>query len=366
MGEAEISKSVLHSVLLSQVPKTQCLTDTPYGMNTILFIGQVFGLVPLFAVLIFVLTKLVSLHRCSRGIDGCGYAVLITGCDSGFGHQLAQRLEGKGFMVFAGCLFPEGAGAQSLAQNSSGNLKILRMDVTSDEDVQQAKKIVQENLPKKGLWAVVNNAGISDWAEIEWNTIENFQKMLDINLFGSLRTSVAFIPLVRAARGRMVFMSSIFAFFNCLNMAAYSVSKRGLEAFADCLRVEMASFGVKVSIIQPGNFSQATNIVKKKGGLDIWKNLDDERRRVFNRQYIELASQYYIDTCKKGFKDADMVINAMLHAITSAHPNYRYLLASAMDKFFLQLFPYLPTVLSDAVFSLSSMYTKRKEMLYNK
>ena len=49
-----------------------------------------------------------------------------------------------------------------------------------------------------------------------------------------------------AAAGRMVYMSSIFSFFNCLNMGAYSVSKRGLEAFADCLRVEMASFGVKV------------------------------------------------------------------------------------------------------------------------
>lgn len=44
----------------------------------------------------------------------------------------------------------------------------------------------------------------------------------------------------------MVYTSSIFSFFTCLNMAAYSVSKRGLEAFADCLRVEMASFGVKV------------------------------------------------------------------------------------------------------------------------
>lgn len=97
-----------------------------------------------------------------------------------------------------------------------------------------------------GLWAVVNNAGISDWAEIEWSTIEDFQNMVDINLFGSIRTSIAFLPLVRATKGRMVYTSSIFSFFTCLNMGAYSVSKRGLEAFADCLRVEMASFGVKV------------------------------------------------------------------------------------------------------------------------
>lgn len=53
-------------------------------------------------------------------------------------------------MVLAGCLSPEGAGAQSLAQQSSSNLKILKLDVTSDEDVQQAKKTVQENMPEKG------------------------------------------------------------------------------------------------------------------------------------------------------------------------------------------------------------------------
>lgn len=55
-------------------------------------------------------------------------------------------------MVFAGCLSPDGAGSQTLAQRSSSNLKILKLDVTSDEDVQQAKKTVQENLPEKGEW----------------------------------------------------------------------------------------------------------------------------------------------------------------------------------------------------------------------
>lgn len=52
-----------------------------------------------------------------------------------------------------------------------------------------------------GLWAVVNNAGISDWAEIEWSSIEDYRHMVDINLFGSIRTSFAFLPLVRAAKG---------------------------------------------------------------------------------------------------------------------------------------------------------------------
>uniref|UniRef100_A0A672Z0Y1 Zgc:113142 n=1 Tax=Sphaeramia orbicularis TaxID=375764 RepID=A0A672Z0Y1_9TELE len=324
--------------------------QTHTSMITISVIGPIIGVIPIIAILLFYLVKLFS-HQHRGPLQGChGYGVLITGCDSGFGHQLALSLDLKGFVVFAGCLYPEGAGAQSLAGKSSSNLKILKLDVTNDEDVRQAKTTVQNNLPEKGLWAVVNNAGISDWAEIEWSTIEDFHHMLDVNLFGSIRTSIAFLPLVRAARGRMI----------------YVVSKRGLEAFADCLRVEMASFGVKVSIIQPGNFGQATNILKMKTSSDIWNKLDEERKQIFNRQYIELANNYFLSTCKAGFSNASLVINAMLHAITSAQPKHRYLLVSFADMFFFKLFPFLPTVVTDAVFCLSSMYSKRKNLLYRK
>ncbi|XP_019746155.1 D-beta-hydroxybutyrate dehydrogenase, mitochondrial-like isoform X2 [Hippocampus comes] len=336
------------------------------NMNSFFSTEQLLCIIPFLAVFLLAFGKLYSRRYCGSPVDGHGSAVLITGCDSGFGYELARSLDHKGFVVFAGCLFPQGMGAQSLARESSGNLKILKLDVTSNEDVQQAKKTVKENLPENGLWAVVNNAGISDWAEIEWSTIEDFRHMVDINLFGCIRMTVAFLPLVRAAKGRMVFVSSIFSFFNCLNMATYSVSKRGLEAFADCLRVEMDSFGVKVSIIQPGNFGQATNIVKMKTLSDIWNKFDDERKQVFNRDYIELAIEYFVYTCKMGFTNADKVIAAMLHALTAPHPKRRYLVVSAMDQVFFQLYPFLPTALTDSVFSVSSIYAKRKEMLYTK
>ncbi|XP_035005888.2 D-beta-hydroxybutyrate dehydrogenase, mitochondrial [Hippoglossus stenolepis] len=358
-----MSVYIVSSAALSASRQTRWFTVA--SMNT-LFIGQVIGIIPIAALLLFLLAKLVSRHRPSPMQDGRGHAVLITGCDSGFGHQLARCLNHKGFVVFAGCLYPEGIGAQSLVRQTSSNLIILKLDVTKEEDVQQAKKTVQDNLPEKGPWAVVNNAGITDWSEIEWSTFQDFHNMVDINLFGCIRTSIAFLPLVRAAKGRMLYVSSIFSFFNCPNMGAYSVSKRGLEAFADCLRVEMASFGVKVSIIQPGNFGQATNIIRMKSGLDIWEKLDDERKQTFNRQYIEMASEYFLSTCKAGFKDTAVVIDAMMHAVMSGQPKYRYLLVSALDRFFFQLHPLLPTVFTDAVFSLSSMYVKRKEMLYAK
>lgn len=54
-----------------------------------------------------------------------------------------------------------------------------------------------------GLWAVVNNAGVSDWAEIEWSTVDDFHNIVDINMFGCIRTSIAFLPLVRASKGAL-------------------------------------------------------------------------------------------------------------------------------------------------------------------
>lgn len=116
-----------------------------------LVIGQAVGCLSTAVLLLFLITKLLSCRR-RRGRlqDGRGYAVVVTGCDSGFGHQLARLLDQKGFLVFAGCLFPDGSGAQSLRQQSSGNLKVLKMDVTSDADVEQARKTVLQNLPEKG------------------------------------------------------------------------------------------------------------------------------------------------------------------------------------------------------------------------
>ncbi|KAI7804805.1 D-beta-hydroxybutyrate dehydrogenase, mitochondrial [Triplophysa rosa] len=318
------------------------------------------------AVAVSILLLVGMLTHTQNGLsDGFGYAVLVTGCDSGFGHHLAKKLDGMGFTVFAGCLCPEGAGAQRLVDEGSERMKILQLDVTKDEHVKLARDFVKSNLPEKGLYAVVNNAGVSDWGEIEWSTAQDFQRMVDVNLVGPIRVTVAFLSMVRATKGRMLFVSSIFSFFNCLNMGAYSVSKRGLEAFADCLRVEMASFGVKVSIIQPGNFGAATNILSKKTSQDIWNEFDGARKLTFSQKYIEMACDYFQSTCSLGFKDSTMVIDAMLHALTSPKPRTRYLLVSSMDWCFFYFFPFLPTYVTDAVFNLSSMYHKREVMLYS-
>nr|XP_014354404.1 PREDICTED: D-beta-hydroxybutyrate dehydrogenase, mitochondrial-like isoform X2 [Latimeria chalumnae]XP_014354405.1 PREDICTED: D-beta-hydroxybutyrate dehydrogenase, mitochondrial-like isoform X2 [Latimeria chalumnae] len=174
-------------------------------------------------------------------------AVLVTGCDSGFGYLLARRLDQLGCRVFATCLFPEGDGARRLRQLCSGRLRIVKCDVTRDEDVRELQKVVTEHTAETGLWGLVNNAGITAWGEVEWNHIQSYQRVADVNLFGSIRTTLAFIPLVRKSKGRMVFISSITAAIPTQCNSMYSITKRGLEAFCDCLRIEMKKFGIEHS-----------------------------------------------------------------------------------------------------------------------
>ncbi|CAJ0960542.1 unnamed protein product [Ranitomeya imitator] len=100
------------------------------------------------------------------------------------------------------------------------------------------------NTCSTGLWGLVNNAGIATYGMVEWQTIDIFQNVLDVNLLGSIRTTLAFAPLIRKSKGRMVFLSSTTAYISKLS-SIYSMSKAGLEKFCDCLRLEMKQFGVQ-------------------------------------------------------------------------------------------------------------------------
>ncbi|CAH2255451.1 D-beta-hydroxybutyrate dehydrogenase, mitochondrial-like [Pelobates cultripes] len=193
-------------------------------------------------------------------LDPEGRAVLITGCDSGFGNMLAHRLLKMGFTVFATCLYPEGEGAQSLINGyPSDRVKVVRLDVSSDKEMDNVKQYVLNNLPEKGLWGVVNNAGISTWGLSEWMSIDQYKKLVDVNLLGTIRTTLAFTPLVRKSQGRMVFLSSISAIMS-LGNGIYSLTKAGIEKFCDSLRLEMKRFGVKCRVTSGNVMSQVLRV----------------------------------------------------------------------------------------------------------
>ncbi|XP_042371922.1 D-beta-hydroxybutyrate dehydrogenase, mitochondrial-like, partial [Plectropomus leopardus] len=134
-----------------------------------------------------------------------GKAVFVTGCDSGFGHALAKHLHKLGFTVFAGCLFKDngGEGAKELEEFHSDRMKVVQLDVCSEEQVNQAVEYIKDNLEdsERGLWAVVNNAGVSTFGEVEFTSIDTYKQVSEVNLWGTIRVTKAVLPLIRRAKG---------------------------------------------------------------------------------------------------------------------------------------------------------------------
>nr|CAD7445228.1 unnamed protein product [Timema bartmani] len=266
-------------------------------------------------------------RRLLPGLDS--RAVLITGCDTGFGNLCARRLDAMGVSVYAGCLFPAGPEAQDLKNTCSQNLHLIPLDVTKDEDMREAVRQVQDTLGHRGesslldplhldlidktqeilghrgesslfdplhlnlidktqeilgyrgesslldplhlnfidktqeilghrgesslfdplhldlidktqeilgnrgesspldplhlnlndktqeilghrvLWAVVNNAGIGSYGEVEWSPLDLYLRMFQVNALGTVRMTKTFLPLVRECRGRVVCVASL-------------------------------------------------------------------------------------------------------------------------------------------------------------
>lgn len=100
--------------------------------------------------------------------------MLVTGCDTGFGHQLAKKLHSLGFTVFACCLDDNSDGAKAL---KSLNMHVVKLDITKPDQVERTLDYVERNLPELGLWGLVNNAGVWNTGYIEAVSMEAFEKV---------------------------------------------------------------------------------------------------------------------------------------------------------------------------------------------
>ncbi|NXU49566.1 BDH protein, partial [Turnix velox] len=308
---------------------------------------------PFLLLLLFFLLLSRLWQRRKIGVEPAGRAVLITGCDSGFGHLLALRLHRLGFTVFAGCLCPAGDGARRLqreAEAGAGRLRVLRLDVTCHRDVVAAKELVLSQLPERGFWGLVNNAGISTFGETGWLSMEKYEKMADVNLLGSIRTTLAFLPLLRKYKGRIVFMSSIIAYF-AMGNGIYSMTKAAIEKFCDALRLEMKKFGVQVCIIQPGNYARSTKIQPPISAQEIWDELSEEEKAVYSKEYIQERANFFNSILSEGSTKGNEVVDAMVDALTSPAPKARYMVAKLKEKALVFVCALFPTFVMDSVLS---------------
>ena len=176
---------------------------------------------------------------------------LVTGCSSGIGKATALALVDAGYLVHAGVRSERDAAA--LRSERPAGLEPLILDVATPTSVADAVRRLGEEAGAAGLDVLVNNAGFGLAGPLELQRMEDIRGQFEVNTFGTLALTKACIPLLRAARGRIVCVSSVSGFSSMPFQGAYCASKFALEAFMDALRVELRPWGIAVSLVQPGD-----------------------------------------------------------------------------------------------------------------
>ncbi|XP_068234784.1 D-beta-hydroxybutyrate dehydrogenase, mitochondrial-like isoform X2 [Palaemon carinicauda] len=261
-----------------------------------------------------------------------GKAVLVSGCDSGFGHAAALHLHKKGFRVFAGCLQADtnGEGARKLKDIDPERLHVLQLDVSKQDDINQALKFVSGTLKdNEVLWGVINNAGIAIYGAVEWVSMASFKRVCDVNLFGTVALTKACLPLIRKAKGRVVNVSSARGRMTSPLGTTYEATKYAIEGFSDGLRKEMKAWGVDVCIIEPGNYVAGTSVYTEKVvdavSESLWRDMDDGIKEDYGgKETFDRVHAIQKAICTSGFKDLTPVVAAMDDSLTQRYPHERY------------------------------------------
>ncbi|KAM4626253.1 retinol dehydrogenase 5-like [Discoglossus pictus] len=278
--------------------------------------------------------------------------IFITGCDSGFGNLLAQRLHRKGFGVIAACLTEKGS--QELKACTSSSLKTVILNVTNPKSIHDAVEFVATETNRKGLYGLVNNAGrATPIGPTDWLDMEDFHQVLDVNLIGLIEVTLKFLPLLKKGQGRIVNVASVMGRL-AFGGGGYSLSKCGVESFSDSLRRDMQHFGVKVSIIEPGFFKTGVTSLEiiEKDLNRLWDRLEPDVKVSYGEKYFTKylkVQRLSMNT----FCDADIskVTNCMEHALTARFPRTRY--GAGWDaKFFWLPLSYAPAAVADIMLKL--------------
>ncbi|CAF3263697.1 unnamed protein product [Rotaria sp. Silwood2] len=278
----------------------------------------IFSLVILLHVTYYIYKRLFP----SPNINPNGKYVLITGCDTGFGHALAIELDKQGFNVLAGVYTSNNI--LILKNKLSSNATVFHLDITNEEDINVAYELVQKKTNK--LHALVNNAGIGVSGCIDFITLELMRKTMDVNFFGHVAMTKKFLPLlINKYDSRVINICSVAGFLAAPSLSAYSASKYALESFSDCLRREMIPWGLRVSIIEPG-FMRTPIIEQNHKSFEEFRSTLSKDVQIrwgedfLKVQYNEETNNIFI----KYAEDPIKVVRALQHAVMNAKPFIRY------------------------------------------
>jgi NAD(P)-dependent dehydrogenase (short-subunit alcohol dehydrogenase family)/catechol 2,3-dioxygenase-like lactoylglutathione lyase family enzyme len=267
-------------------------------------------------------------------------AILVTGCDSGFGRSIAVQMAGLGFDVIAACYTQDGADFLASIATSTvvadlsteKGLKdvvgAVHSIVLGDLDIEHGGIGSNSNENAAGgaeLWAIVNNAGMAWPGHVEWTAPQAYKRVMDLNFHAPVYLIHEFLPLLRQAKGRIVNVTSVCGIVSSPSNSTYCSSKFALEALSDALRVENKPFGVNVIVVEPMTMDTPLAMSWIKDWDKNFKNADPSKKSVYPSQWAEGYVQRGGAMLKAVAEDPRITVGEIVNALVMMDPPARIL-----------------------------------------
>ena len=244
--------------------------------------------------------------------------VLITGCSTGIGHDLAEKLARANYTVVATARNLEALSYLPVALQ-------LPLDVTDPSSIAHAAQEVIDRFGR--IDVLINNAGYAVRGAVEDVPVEQVQQMFDVNVYGVMRMIYAVVPYMRQQKGgRVITIGSLAGQLVLPVNGTYSATKFALEALSDALRLELAPFGIQVVLIEPGNIRSNFMATAQAHSQELLSNADSPYHNLYQHYQRTMA------TMRKHDPGPEVVSQVVQQVIEASKPKARYMAAVPLSQ----------------------------------
>ncbi|EED34402.1 putative 11-cis retinol dehydrogenase [Luminiphilus syltensis NOR5-1B] len=267
-------------------------------------------------------------------LDVADKTIVVTGCDSGFGEGVMQRLIGRGANVVALTYTEEGAAAAL----DSGAKAALACDLGNPAGQQWAIDFIHQHAGEE-LWGIVHSAGIALPGFVEYQPLANYQRTLDVNFMAIVALNKAIIPAIKKAKGRIVMISSVDGIVSLPGNAPYDAAKFALEGYADALRMELSFWDVSVSVVNPSTMKTPLVMQFFESHRPTWEAQQREDpngswQQAYPADWLNEYIAVNTPNLERIADDPAVTVKDLEHALIARSPRHRYLSGKFAKTFF--------------------------------
>ncbi|XP_058063870.1 D-beta-hydroxybutyrate dehydrogenase, mitochondrial-like [Anopheles bellator] len=286
------------------------------------------------------------------------HVVIITGCDSGLGFNLARTCLQASMTVIATFVNENSEGRRKLMEmsESGGRLKPLVLDLTDTLSIYTAQDAVQHlfetDLRDSQLYAIVNNSAVMCFGEAEWQSTALIAEQVSVNLTGPLLFTISLLDMLRKDRGRLVVVTSHCGQQALPGLSVYSATKAALHAWCTAVRLELAPHHTPVVELVPGSFLLHSNICARQEQFfdDMWSTMTVSQQMYYGT-YFQEYRDYLAPLCRprpvEPFPSEDPLLECIHGALFDKRPKAIYKCESWRYWVYYTAFAFTPSFVRD-------------------